>query len=412
MCPAKSRLLVTLIGCLIAPHAFGSEATPTVANEPDFAEQCRVIRQDTERQLASLHKKIQSEADLTKDFAGQGESVKEALAESEAIQSSATERVFALVEPHAAESAAAENLAWVATMRGDSDTGRTAFDLLTQHHIVHPEAIKAVSRLSISADPRAKSLLQAQLASADLPQDLAWRVKLSMARLLQTEAAMASRLATGSEEECAPMIKHLGTERVAELRQADASALEEEAVGLFGEIERDYPEREVIPGVTAGEIAKSSVFEMTNLRVGKLAPDIVGEDLSGEALKLSDYRGKVVLLSFWATWCGPCMAEIPHERELVEMYKDQPFAIVGVNADIDRAELERSLEKSGISWRSFSCGPEGPTGPILKAWNVSSLPTVYLIDHAGVIRGKHIRGAALDAKLAELVPEAEKAMQR
>ena len=106
------------------------------------------------------------------------------------------------------------------------------------------------------------------------------------------------------------------------------------------------------------------------------------------------------------------MAEVPHERKLVERYEGKPFELVGVNADVDPSELERGLDKFDIRWRSFSCGPAGPLGPIAKAWNVSSWPTVYVIDHAGVIRGKHLSGEALDAKLAELVPAAEQANRK
>ena len=119
-----------------------------------------------------------------------------------------------------------------------------------------------------------------------------------------------------------------------------------------------------------------------------------------------------MLLSFWASWCGPCMAEVPHERKLVEQYQGKPFELVGVNADIARGELDRAVDKFDIRWRSFSCGPAGPLGPIAKAWNVSSWPTVYVIDHEGVIRGKNLSGAALDAKLAELVPAAEQAIRK
>lgn len=410
MCQVNSRLIMMLVCYVASSLAAGSEPTTTVAGAVNFAEQCRIIRQDVERKLASLHEKAASEVDLTKGLAGQSDLVKDVQAQSETILRSAIERVFALVEPHAAESAAAEHLAWVATMRMATDTGRSALELLTQHHLVRAETIEVTKRLSRNGNPLAKSLLRAQLSSADLPQDVKWKVMLSLARQLQREAAMASRLSLATDEELPEILQIYGKERVAELKKLDATALEEEANGLFSEIERKYPEQEVIPGLTAAEIANSSVFEMRTLRVGKLAPDIIGKDLNGEALSLSNYRGKVVLLSFWATWCGPCMAKIPHERKLVELYSDKPFAIVGVNADIDEAELKRSLDKFGISWHSFSCGTKGPLGPIPKAWNVSSWPTVYLIDHTGVIRGKHLSDAAIETKLAELVPEAEKAM--
>src|SRR5262245_27843174 len=78
------------------------------------------------------------------------------------------------------------------------------------------------------------------------------------------------------------------------------------------------------------------VSDATTLAIGANAPDIVGEDLEGKPLRLSDFRGKVVLLAFWGTSCSPCMAEIPKERALRERYQSKPFAIVGVNSDKSR----------------------------------------------------------------------------
>ena len=81
---------------------------------------------------------------------------------------------------------------------------------------------------------------------------------------------------------------------------------------------------------------------MHNLIAGKPAPEIDGVGFDGKPLKLSDYRGKVVVLVFWGTWCGPCMREVPHERELAERLKDKPFAVLGVNCDDDeQAAAER-----------------------------------------------------------------------
>ena len=76
-------------------------------------------------------------------------------------------------------------------------------------------------------------------------------------------------------------------------------------------------------------LAKAAAVEMVSLKigVGRPVPDVEGTDLDGKKVKLSSYRGKVVLLDFWATWCGPCMAMIPHDRELVEKLKDKPFAL-------------------------------------------------------------------------------------
>jgi len=94
----------------------------------------------------------------------------------------------------------------------------------------------------------------------------------------------------------------------------------------------------------------------------------------------------------------------PDERSLVKRLADQPFALIGVNSDKDKQALRQVLEDEEITWRSFWNGPEGTRGPLSTAWNVSGWPTVYVLDHEGVIRGK---GHWLDEELVErLVAEA------
>jgi hypothetical protein len=99
----------------------------------------------------------------------------------------------------------------------------------------------------------------------------------------------------------------------------------------------------------------------------------------------------------------------PHERSLVEEWKDKPFALIGVNSDKDLAKLRPRLVEERITWRSFWNGPEGTAGPISKAWNVSGWPTVYVIDHEGVIRHKSHGDKAMDEAIAECLARAEKA---
>ena len=97
----------------------------------------------------------------------------------------------------------------------------------------------------------------------------------------------------------------------------------------------------------------------------------------------------------------------PHERSLVEKYKNQPFAIVGINSDADLEKLKPVREQENISWRSFWNGPKGTAGPISTAWNVRGWPTLYILDAQGTIRYK-AAGAnedAIDKMLEELLAE-------
>jgi thiol-disulfide isomerase/thioredoxin len=150
----------------------------------------------------------------------------------------------------------------------------------------------------------------------------------------------------------------------------------------------DYADVKFGPAEKVGEMAViqlAGLANLPNLAIGKVAPDLVGEDLDGKPMKLSDYRGKVVLVDFWATWCGPCMRLVPSNRELVKKLEGRPFALVGVNADQDAEELEAALKRHRVNWRSFkNAAGNGPT--LADRWNVGGFPTLYLIDHAGVIR--------------------------
>src|SRR5262249_37763184 len=119
--------------------------------------------------------------------------------------------------------------------------------------------------------------------------------------------------------------------------------------------------------------------ELAVLRMlGKPAPEIDGVGLDGRGMKLSDYRGKVVLLNFWATWCGPCMKMVPHERELVRRLEGKPFVIVGVNGDDDRQAARAAVADQGMTWRSFQDRNEAQT--VSLDWHVWGWPTFYLID--------------------------------
>lgn len=145
--------------------------------------------------------------------------------------------------------------------------------------------------------------------------------------------------------------------------------------------------------------------KMPDRTVGSSAPDIEADDLRGQKMTLSEYRGKVVMLVFWASWCRPCMGDVPHEKALVERFSGRPFALVGVNSDDSTAIALAAIERHSIPWRSFWNGGAG--GPITDQWGILEFPTVYLIDDEGVIQHKDLRGDALDASLEQMIATAE-----
>jgi peroxiredoxin len=143
--------------------------------------------------------------------------------------------------------------------------------------------------------------------------------------------------------------------------------------------------------------------------VGRKAPDISGESTSGVPVRLSGYKGKVVLLDFWATWCQPCRAMIPHEMELNRQFDTRPFAILGISRDNKREDLKNFVDREKIPWPNIFDGG----GTICKEWEISAFPTFVLIDHKGIIIGRWEGGGAhasaeIERAVDEAVREADK----
>ena len=124
------------------------------------------------------------------------------------------------------------------------------------------------------------------------------------------------------------------------------------------------------------------------LTLGATAPDIVGTDLDGRALRLSDYRGKVVVVTFSGEWCGICRSEYPYHRFLLELYRDWPFALLSVESGADRDVARRAKIDRGLLYRSWWDGAprRDAPGTIAAAWGVSGWPTTYVLDEKGAIR--------------------------
>jgi peroxiredoxin len=133
--------------------------------------------------------------------------------------------------------------------------------------------------------------------------------------------------------------------------------------------------------------------DTAGMTVGAMAPDFSGIAVDGQVIRLSDLRGKVVVLDFWATWCPPCCAMIPHEREMVKKLQNKPFAFIGISADHAVAELRKGIADLHITWPNIF---DGSGGPIQRRYGVHYYPNIYVLDAAGVIRFKDVRGAELD----------------
>lgn len=143
-----------------------------------------------------------------------------------------------------------------------------------------------------------------------------------------------------------------------------------------------------------------------NPAVGTPAPETVSKGLDGKEVKLSDYKGKVVVLDFWNTKCAPCVAMIPHEQDLVKRLKDQPFALISVSVDDSVEVLKEFLKDTEMPWiHWFSSGKDRKK--LTEDWDIQEYPAIYVIDHKGVIRFTGVRGKHMDTAVDQLLKEME-----
>lgn len=139
--------------------------------------------------------------------------------------------------------------------------------------------------------------------------------------------------------------------------------------------------------------------------VGDMAPDIVMNNLDGEEMKLSALKGKVVLIDFWASWCGPCRRENPNVVRTYNEYKDKGFTVFSVSLDQQLGKWKGAIEKDQLVWENHVSDLKGWGSAGAKLYGVGSIPSTFLVDENGIIIAKNLRGSQLEQKLHELFGE-------
>ncbi|HZV07764.1 MAG TPA: sigma-70 family RNA polymerase sigma factor [Gemmataceae bacterium] len=381
------------------------EKPSKLADKPAFVTEFLAIKREVEVKQSKLEAAFKKEHVASRTEGERAAALRHYEKEWHKVMSPAIEKVMTSVRPHAADLAAVETLVWVADHSYGSYSGNEAAELLRKHHLIHKQTIDLVYRHTRGPLKWTEPLLRTQLAAAGLATADRPRLLYALAQVKQTHGELSRRLVEISDDQLSSMECFYGKDTLAGIRKIDPAHAEAEAIRLYTELNENYGSDKLDGEITYGELAKSAIFEIQNLSVGKMAPEIIGEDIDGMRFKLSDYRGRVVLLSFWGTWCGGCMVQVPHEREIVERLKDRPFALLGVNSDEDKTKLKKAMREARITWRSFWCGEKGPRGEIARAWNVNGWPTVYVLDHKGIIRAKNVTSKDLDRILDKLISD-------
>lgn len=155
------------------------------------------------------------------------------------------------------------------------------------------------------------------------------------------------------------------------------------------------------PGTVAILQMKQQLDEMRVLAVGQPAPEIELLNPNGELIKLSDLRGKYVLIDFWAAWCKPCRQENPNVVRLYNQYKDKGFEVFGVSLDRTREDWVKAIADDQLTWTQVS-DLKYFNSEAAELYQIQAIPATYMIDPDGKIIAKDLRGPSLENKLAEL----------
>jgi RNA polymerase sigma factor (sigma-70 family) len=370
-------------------------------------------------------------------------------------------RMIDLANSAPTDPSARKALVWVVNKPGWPDAsvygdefGRAAA-LLVRHHGDDPEAVRVGLGMDNLVSPHRDALLTGFYASAK-GREAKGLARLALAQYLEKKAQFVNGTRTLQGRQKTRYLGVMGddgklfTKEVEQsdedysyalqLKLCDASAIRAESERLYGEVIAEYGDvphlnvrqreleallKEPTPKWngkpltkdeirkladlvarkrTLADMANGRLDEMYNLVEGKPAPEIDGVDSEGKPLKLSDYRGKVVVLVFWGSWCGPCMRQVPHDRELVERLKGKPFALLGINCREEKAVAIKTMKAERMTWPNWIEGDEND-GPIVSRYHVRSFPTVFVLDAKGTIRGKGLQGMYLDKLVDDLLKE-------
>lgn len=281
----------------------------------------------------------------------------------------------------------------------------------------HPPVTSSTMKTLIQAVALAGTLLASATfatsadAKAEL-KDLVSQIQTKLRAGKNTEKDLAENLAEFDKILAAH--KDEKTDDVAQVLLMKAvlylQVLDDEGKGLplLTQLKKDFPGTKpalAVDGMLANiEKQKGAKEIQRKLVVGAKFPDFDEKDLAGQPLSIARFKGKVVLVDFWATWCGPCIGELPNVLAAYDKHHAKGFEIVGISLDSDRAKLEKFISERKMTWPQYFDG-KGWQTKLAGTYGVNSIPATYLIDGEGKIIAKNLRGEALEEAVAKALKQ-------
>jgi len=268
-----------------------------------------------------------------------------------------------------------------------------------EHRKKQPAALQAAAEkiLKLEKDPASPAaqkakllLLDAKIASiADAQPEEQAAIVAEIAAVLQA-AQLLSRNELGIAFSAASAVEQAGNEKLAIAAYKD-----------FGELFSKQAD-ELLVSYGGKMLGAARRIDLPGHEM-----KVEGKLVDGGAFDWSAYRGKVVLVDFWATWCGPCIRELPNVKKYYAAYHDKGFDVVGISLDTQRERLEEFLTKSELPWKTLFEDGGGWDHPIASYYGVMGIPTVILVDKEGKVVSLNARGPELGRLLEELLGPAE-----
>jgi len=273
---------------------------------------------------------------------------------------------------------------------------------LVQANLDKPDVVKAVSWLVTGAAsfPEGQEALKMLGTSFADRKGIAEAVKQLEYHGLPAEPILKAVIEknTNTEEKAAALYA-LGAVHFknfdASADRVSGEASKPKALECFQRLNADFADV-TIQGFKLSDFTAKMLFEMTNLQVGCEAPEIEGKDADGVSFKLSDYRGKHVIVIFWGGWCHACHDTLPLMNQTAAQLKDKNAVVIGVNTDIE-IDAKKALTDYQVAFRNVL--DNTTSGPNTTLYNLRNFPTLYMIDPKGVIA---IKNGSLDAMVAKI----------